>query len=189
MKFKGRKARLAMGLASAALLSIALSSCSGAVNTYGKIDKNNVYMSVGEGDNEYKITEGELWNELQWDTIDLLDEEITKIVLKEEIEFLNLAFSKTYNEFTSDEKKELDYALSKITFSKENIEYYKKHDKVKSSSDTEITEDNFNKLYDIYKKGLSGQLIKDVYNLDYKFDLDDYSEKLDTFDDSDKQST
>ena len=49
-----------------ALLSIALSSCSGAVNTYGKIDKNNVYMSVGEGDNEYKITEGELWKELQW---------------------------------------------------------------------------------------------------------------------------
>ena len=74
-----------MGLASCALLSIALSSCSGAVNEYGKIEKNKVYMTVGEGDNVYKVTEGELWNEFQWNTIDLLDEEITKVVLNEEV--------------------------------------------------------------------------------------------------------
>ena len=185
MKFKGRKARLAMGLASAALLTIGLSSCSGAVNEYGKIEKNKVYMSIGEGDNEYKITEGELWNELQWDAVNLLDEEITKIVLNEEVGFLNLAFSKSYNEFSSDEKKELDYALSRITFSKENIDYYKKHDKVKKSSDKEITEEDFDKLYSIYKKGLSGQVVKDVFNLDYQFDLKAYSDKLDKFEDSD----
>ena len=55
-------------------LAITLTSCSGATNKYGSLDRNATYASIGD----YKITNGELWDELQWNAIDVLNDDPIK---------------------------------------------------------------------------------------------------------------
>ena len=77
------KSKLARRLCSAALASalvIALSSCSGATNTYGKLeDKKDAIYASSNGEN---VTYGELWDELQWSSESVLEEQITNVVLQ-----------------------------------------------------------------------------------------------------------
>ena len=77
---KSKMARRMCTAALASALTIALSSCTGATNTYGKLDekKDTVYASS----NGCNVTYGELWDELQWSSESVLENQITNVVLQ-----------------------------------------------------------------------------------------------------------
>ena len=77
---KSKMARRMCTAALASALTIALSSCTGATNTYCKIDekKDTVYASS----NGCNVTYGELWDELQWSSESVLENQITNVVLQ-----------------------------------------------------------------------------------------------------------
>jgi len=133
-------------------LAITLTSCSGATNKYGSLDRNATYASIGD----YKITNGELWDELQWNAIDVLNEQAKQIVLTEQM-----------NRLTTVVKTNGDY--SKL-----------ENKKILHSSTEEISNEDFNELYDMYKKRLADYVVQDIFNLGYE--RESYWEKIEDYD-------
>ena len=127
--------RISTALLSTALI-ITLSSCSAATNNYGKLNKNEVYASIGD----YKVTYGDLWNELKWSAIDVLNDQINDIVLKKDLDNLTLVMENEYNQLTDDNKDSLGIS----------------------------DEEGFNKLYDRYKSRLIDYVVQDIYNFNFK---------------------
>ena len=137
-------------------LTITLASCSGATNKYGNLDKNATYASIGD----YKLTNGELWDELQWSAKSVLDSQITNVILNEQIERITNVVNT-------------------------NGDYSKLSDKkIIHGSDDEISESAFNDLYDRYKNRLADYVIQDVYNFNYE--QEDYWTKVKNLEDTDK---
>ena len=151
MSINNKKARRLSTAMVATALTIALASCSGATNKYGSLDRKGVYASVGD----YKITNGELWDELQWSAVDVLDTQINNAILNEQIERITKVIN-TNGDYTKLEDK-----------------------KIIHGSTDEITEDAFNKLYDQYTTRLVDYVVQDVYNLNYE--QGDYWKKISDF--------
>ena len=137
--FNKKSRRISTALLSTALI-ITLSSCSAATNNYGKLNKNEVYASIGD----YKVTYGDLWNELKWSAIDVLNTQIEDIVLKTDLDNLTLVMENQYDQLTDDNKESLGIS----------------------------DEEGFNKLYDKYKSRLIDYVVQDIYN--FKYEIDDY---------------
>ena len=137
--FNKKSRRISTALLSTALI-ITLSSCSAATNNYGKLNKNEVYASIGD----YKVTYGDLWNELKWSAIDVLNTQIEDIVLKTDLDNLTLVMENQYDQLTDDNKDSLGIS----------------------------DEEGFNKLYDKYKSRLIDYVVQDIYN--FKYEIDDY---------------
>lgn len=91
---------------------ISLSSCSGATNSYGNLDREGVYATSGA----YSVTNGELWDELKWSSSTKLDTQITNIILQDQINKITLVMNNInkYDSLTDEEKKIFDN--SKETF-------------------------------------------------------------------------
>ena len=151
MSINNKRARRLSAAMVASALTIALASCSGATNKYGSLNRNEVYASVGD----YKITNGELWDELQWSAVDVLDAQITNVILNEQIDRIKKVLN-TSGDYTKLEDK-----------------------KIIHGSTEEITEDAFNKLYDQYKTRLVDYVVQDVYNVVYE--QGNYWKKIENF--------
>lgn len=135
--FNKKSRRISTALLSTALI-ITLSSCSAATNNYGKLNKNEVYASIGD----YKVTYGDLWNELKWSAIDVLNTQIEDIVLKTDLDNLTLVMENQYDQLTDDNKDSLGIS----------------------------DEEGFNKLYDKYKSRLIDYVVQDIYNFNFKIE-------------------
>ncbi|MBQ3253168.1 MAG: hypothetical protein IJA65_01310 [Acholeplasmatales bacterium] len=129
--------RLLTATMSLALL-ISLSSCSGATNTVGKLNSKEVYAEAGK----YSVTNGELWNELKWDSTALLEEQINNVVLNKQIKKITLVMNNNYSSLSDDDKKLLNVA----------------------------SEDEYKELYGLYSTRLADYVVQDIYNLNYSND-------------------
>lgn len=134
-------------------LAITLTSCSGATNKYGTLDNKATYATIGD----YSITNGELWDELQWSAIDVLDSQIQNVITNEQITRITSVINT-------------------------NGDYSKLEDKkIVHGSTDEISEDSFKKIYSQYTNKLVDYVIQDI--ADYQFNKDGYwdnFEKLDS---------
>ena len=157
MSINNKKMRRLSTAAVACALTITLASCSAATNKYGNLDKNETYASVGD----YKITNGELWDELQWNAKDVLDTQIYNVILDEQINRLTNVF-KTDGSYSKLEDK-----------------------KIIHGSDEDISEDAFNKLYDKYKARIVDYVVQDVFN--FVYNQDDYWKKVDSLKEVEKK--
>ena len=152
---KSKFARRTCTAAMASALVIGLASCSGATNTYGKLNKNDVYATAGDSD--FKITVGELWDELQWSSKDVLDNQIKVVVLQEYINNITNVMENDYSALSDTEKKNL------------GIE----------------TETEYKKLYDTYSDRLVDCVVQDVYN--FSFSMEDYYDDYETLEEANKK--
>ncbi|MBQ7642186.1 MAG: hypothetical protein IJS83_06920 [Acholeplasmatales bacterium] len=151
-KTNKRVRRLSTAMVTCAL-AITLTSCSGATNKYGTLDRNSTYASIGD----YSVTTGELWDELQWNAKSVLDSQITNVILNEQITRLTNVINT-------------------------NGDYSKLEDKkIIHGSTDEISEKQFNELYNEYTTRLADYVVQDILNLPYS--IDSYYDKLDEFTD------
>lgn len=103
MSKKVNKPRRALTATMSLALLISLSSCSGATNTVGKLNANDVYASAGN----YSVTYGELWNELKWDAATVIEQQVTNVVLYDYIDKITLVVDNQYSELSEDDKENL----------------------------------------------------------------------------------
>ena len=103
MSKKVNKPRRALTATMSLALLISLSSCSGATNTVGKLNANDVYASAGN----YSVTYGELWNELKWDAATVIEQQVTNVVLYDYIDKIKLVVDNQYSELSEDDKENL----------------------------------------------------------------------------------
>ena len=157
MSINNKKMRRLSTAMVACALTITLASCSAATNKYGNLDKNATYASVGD----YKITNGELWDTLQWDAKDVLDSQIYNVILDEQITRLKNVFNT-------------------------NGSYSKLEDKkIIHGSDDEISEEEFNKLYEKYKNRIADYVVQDVFN--FAYNQEEYWDSIDSVDEIEQQ--
>ena len=144
---KSKMARRMCTAALASALTIALSSCTGATNTYGKLDekKDTVYASS----NGCNVTYGELWDELQWSSESVLENQITNVVLQKYFNNIYNVMNKKFADLTADE-------LTAIGLDKE----------------APSAEDSFNDLKKEYSERLVDYVLQDVFSL--SFDIAGY---------------
>ena len=136
---KKKTMRRVCSAALASTLIIALSSCGSSDNT-GKLDLNKIYAEAGE----YKLSYGELWNELKWQSKDVLKEQVNVVVLQNYIDDIKLFVDGSYQDLDDNQKNDFDI---------EN-------------------EDDFNNLKKKYQDRLVDYVIQDIYN--FEFSMDDY---------------
>ena len=152
-KFISKKAsRRALTATMSLVFMISLSSCSGAVNTDGNIDSSKVYASAGD----YKITYGELWNELQWSSSSVVDQQVETVVLDKYINQIETVLSNTYEQYMALSEKEQ-------TLNVEN-------------------ENEYNELKTKYENRLVDYVIQDIYNLN--FSSTEYWDKVELIDEN-----
>ncbi len=153
MSINNKKMRRLSTAMITAALAITLTSCSGATNKYGNLEKNSVYASIGD----YKITNEDLWNEFQWSAIDVLNDQKTTVLVNEQIERITNVIN-TNGDYSKLENK-----------------------KVYHNSQDEISEDDFNDLYKTYKNRLIDYVVADIYKC--SFIMESYWKKVDDYDD------
>lgn len=121
---------------------ISLSSCSGAGNSYGKLNADEVYAKSGN----YTVTNGELWNELKWDAASIIEEQIKNVVINDQIEEVKVVMANDYDSLTAEQKEDLG----------SNEEYTKLYDKYSARLVDYVVQDvfNFNYNTETYWKAL-----------------------------------
>ena len=144
------KVKKALTVTMALALAVTLSSCSGATNTYGNLDRDAIYAEAGG----YKVTNGELWDELKWNVQDVLTNQKTNAVLYKQIDKITLVVDKEYAQLTDDEKTTLGVT----------------------------SEAEFTKLKEKYTTRLMDYVVQDVYN--QSFSIESYWEGLESLADS-----
>lgn len=148
------KTRRPFTIMMAFVLLVSLSACSTAGKPTGKLKVDDEYAAAGE----YKITNGELWNELRWSAKDILDEKVIEVILKDYIKEIEIVVGKTWTALTDEDKKFLP---------------------------DDIDETSYNTLTTTYTQRLIDYVIADIYNFEYKStdyydsveDVNEYDEK------------
>ena len=154
MSIKGKKTRRCVSLAASGVLLIALSACSGSSNTYGMLTGDE-YAKCGE----YQVTDKELWDELKWDSKDVLTTQINNVVVDKYIKNITNVMNNEFSKLSDDDKT----ALS-------------------------ITDEaGFNSLKEKYSDRLVDYVIQDIYNFNYK--NKNYEENLELLDKTNKKKS
>ena len=123
----------------ATVLMISLSSCSGSNNSIKDEMANQIYASCGDA----TITKGELWEELKWSSKDVLETQITNVVLNNYIEKI----TKTVNTNSFNDLSDSDKDLLGLTDKEEK---------------------DFIKMKNTYETRLVDYVIQDIYSFNYK---------------------
>jgi len=152
MSINNKKTRRLSAAMVTCALAITLTSCSGATNKYGSLDEKATYATVGD----YSLTNGELWNELQWDAKDVLDTQIANVILNEQITRLTNVLN-----------TEGDY--SKLS-----------DKKIIHGSTDEITEEKFNQMYEEYSNRIVDYVVQDI--ADYTYNQEGYWDNFEKMD-------
>ena len=140
MKKKTVKPRRLLSTALGASLVIALTSCSGATNSYGDIPKET-YAKSGN----YKISYKELWDELKWSADEVLEDQITNVVLQKYAKRIEMVRNTDFSNLESDDIEDLGLDTKASDGGKKEYE----------------------ELQDWYKTELTNYVIQDIYNLTY----------------------
>lgn len=122
----------------ATVLMISLSSCSGSNNSIKDEMANQIYASCGDA----TITKGELWEELKWSSKDVLETQITNVVLNNYIEKI----TKTVNTNSFNDLSDSDKDLLGLTDKEEK---------------------DFIKMKNTYETRLVDYVIQDIYSFNY----------------------
>ena len=122
----------------ATVLMISLSSCSGSNNSIKDEMASQTYASCGDS----SITKGELWEELKWNTKDVLETQITNVVLNNYIEKI----TKTVNTNSFNDLNDSDKELLGLT---------------------DKEEADFIKMKNTYETRLVDYVIQDIYSFNY----------------------
>ncbi len=144
LNFKSRRMFLVISFF---VLLITLTSCKSAGHPSGNLPVDKVYAKAGAD----QVTVGELWNELKWNSYDVLTEKITEVVMKDYQNKVELIVDKNYSDLSDDDKKLFD---------------------------EDFTQDKFDALKENYEARLENYVIEDVYNLE--FSSGDSYEKLES---------
>lgn len=118
------------------VLLISLSACSTAGHPTGKLDTDAIYAKAGD----YSVTNGELWNELKWNSSTILTSKFEEVVLKDYMTKIELIMEKEYTALTAEEKE---------LFSKD------------------FSLQNYNDLKQTYTDRLTDYVIEDIYNFEF----------------------
>ncbi len=122
----------------ASVLMISLSSCSTSNNSLKSELYSENYASAGDA----SITKGELWEELKWSTKDVLETQITNVVLNNYIEKITkVVNTDSYSNLTDSDKELLNLK--------------------------DKNEEDFVKLKNTYEKRLVNYVLQDVYSFNY----------------------
>jgi uncharacterized protein YnzC (UPF0291/DUF896 family) len=81
---------------------LSLTSCKTAGNLVGNLDVDGTYVQAGN----YKVTKGELWNELKWNASTELTSKFNDVITKEYSTKIELVMDKTYSTLSAEEKEE-----------------------------------------------------------------------------------
>ena len=122
----------------ASVLMISLSSCSASNNSLKADLYNENYASAGDA----SITKGELWEELKWSSKDVLDTQITNVVLNNYINKITKVVNTDSFTSLTDSDKELLNLKDK-------------------------NEEDFIKLKNTYEKRLVDYVMQDIYSFNY----------------------
>lgn len=139
------KSRRIMSLIISFVLLISLTACGGAGNPTGTLKVDEVYAKAGN----YEITKGQLWDELRWSAIDILEDKIIEVVLQDYTAKIEVVMEKDFASLTEDEK---------------------------SLFGDDFTNENFNELKDQYTERLKDYVIADIYN--FSFSATDYYDSI-----------
>ena len=131
------KTRRPFTIMMAFVLLVSLSACSTAGKPTGKLNVDDEYAAAGE----FKITNGELWNELRWSSKDILDEKVIEVVLQDYIKEIEIVVGKTWTSLTDEDKEFLP---------------------------EDVTEEKYNELSTTYTQRLIDYVIADIYNFEFK---------------------
>ena len=148
------KTRRPLTIMMAIVLLVSLSACTTAGKPTGQLKVDDEYATAGN----FKITNGELWNELRWSAKDILDQKIVEVILEDYIKEIEVVVEKTWTTLTDEDKKYLP---------------------------EDVTETSYEELTSTYTQRLIDYVIADIYNFDYKStdyydaieDVDYYDEK------------
>lgn len=132
--------RRAVTASLAGAFAISLASCSAASDNHGLLNTEETYASVGD----YSVTYGDIWNELKWSSSDVLNTQITNVVLNKYINRISIVLSKDASALTDDDKKALGF-----------------------DSDNEYTDDAYNKIKETYEERIVDYVVQDIYNFTY----------------------
>jgi hypothetical protein len=127
----------------AGAFAISLASCSAASDNTGLLEKDKVYAEAGE----YSVTYGDIWNELKWNTHDVLDNQITNVVLNKYINRIDIVLTKDASSLTEKDKEDLG-------FNEENV----------------YSDDAYNKIKETFKERIVDYVVQDIYNFTYSTD-------------------
>lgn len=136
--------RRAVTASLASAFAISLASCSAASDNHGKIDLDAIYASSGD----YSVSYGDIWNELKWKSNEVLDTQITNVVLNKYINRISIVLSKDSNSLTGEDKEALG-------FDSENNVY---------------SDDAYNKMKENYEERIVDYVVQDIYNFTYQTD-------------------
>lgn len=100
MKKCNLKARRILLIVSFFVFLVSLTSCRTAGELNGNLNVNDTYVQAGN----YKVTKGELWNELKWYADDIVSSKFEEVIVKEYLEKVESIMNKTD---LTDEEKEL----------------------------------------------------------------------------------
>lgn len=123
--------------------AIGLASCRGAKDNTGTINTDEVYATVGD----FKVTYGDIWNELKWSTHEVLEEQITNVVLNKFINRIDIALNKNDADLSDSDKEALGY-----------------------SDENAYSKEAFEKLKANYEKRIVDYVVQDIYNFTFSND-------------------
>lgn len=124
-------------------LAIGLASCRGAKDNSGTIETDEVYAKAGD----FQVTYGDIWNELKWNTHEVLEEQMTNVVLTKFINRIDIALNKADADLSDSDKEALG-------FNDENA----------------YSKEAFEKLKTNYEKRIVDYVVQDIYNFTFSND-------------------
>lgn len=133
IKFK-KVSRRALSLAMLATFTITLAGCNANTSAYGNLDTEAVYSSAGN----YKVSNGELWDELKWNAVEELTNQISNVVVNDYTTKVILAMKNNYAGLTQDEKNKFE------------------------------SEEEYNDLHKKCEERLVDYVVQDIYNFNFR---------------------
>ena len=147
--------RRVMSLLTAFVLLISLSACNTAGNPTGGLKVDEDYVTAGN----FKITNGELWDELRWSSKEILDEKIKEVILNDYIKEIEVVIKNNWVGL-SDQDKEV--------------------------FPEDFTKAKFESLKATYSQRIIDYVIADIYN--FEFSSGDYYDSIEAVSEFDEKS-
>ena len=133
MKIWNLKTRRILLIVSFFVFLLSLTSCRTAGDLVGNLKVDDVYVQAGD----YKVTKGELWNELKWYADDEIKSKFENVIVSEYYDKVELVMDKTYSTLTTEEKELF------------------------------ADEAEYNSLVSQYTERLTAYVIQDIYNFSF----------------------
>lgn len=102
--------RKLLTLTTAGVLMLSLASCGGSKDSAGNLNYDDVYTTSGQ----YDVTYGELWEEFKWSASSVLTNQISNVIVNDQINKISEVMKKDYSTLNDEEKAEYDKIKNKL---------------------------------------------------------------------------